>query len=90
MTICHVPGKYNIVADALSHCPDLAVVIGSVESSLLTRIREAQEAASSDSWEQLKKAGSACERGFMFHDGLLCHTPGGNEVSLVIPEDTGL
>ena len=26
----------------------------------------------------------------MFHDGLLVHIRGGNEVSLVIPEDTGL
>ena len=74
MTICYVPGKSNVVADALSHCPDLAVVVGSVESGLLTQIREAQAAASGDSWEQLKKVGSACERGFMFHDGLLCHT----------------
>ena len=45
---------------------------------------------SGDSWEQLKKAGSACEHGFIFHDGLLCHTRSGNEVSLVIPEDAGL
>ena len=41
MTICHVPGKSNVVADTLSHRSDLAVVVGSVESSLLTRIREA-------------------------------------------------
>ena len=34
--------------------------------------------------------GSACERGFIFHDGLLCYTRSGNEVSLVIPEDAGL
>ena len=34
--------------------------------------------------------GSACERSFMFRDGLLCCTHGGNEVSLVIPEDAGL
>ena len=71
-------------------CPDLAVVVGSVESGLLTRIHEAQAADSGDSWEQLKKVGSTCERGFMFRDGLLYHTHGGNEVSLVIPEDTGL
>ena len=90
MTICHVLGKSNVVADALSCCPDLAVVVGSVESGLFTRICEAQVAASGDSWEQLKKAGSACERGFIFCDGLLCCTRGGNEVSLVIPEDTGL
>ena len=34
--------------------------------------------------------GTACEHGFIFRDGLLCHTCNGNEVSLVIPEDTGL
>ena len=41
MTIHHVPGKFNVVADALSHPPDLAVVLGSFESGLLTRICEA-------------------------------------------------
>ena len=41
MTICHVPGKSNVVADVLLRCPDLAVVVGSVESGLLTQIREA-------------------------------------------------
>ena len=91
MTICIMYlGSPMLSADALSYCPDLAVVVGSVESGLLTRIHEAQAAASGDSWEQLKKAGSACERGFIFCDGLLCHTHGGNEVSLVIPEDAGL
>ena len=90
MTICYVPGKSKVVTDALSRRPDLAVVIGSVESSLLTRICEAQAAASGDSWEQRKKVGSACKHGFMSRDGLLCSTRCGNEVSLVIPEDTGL
>ena len=41
MTIFPVPGKSNVAADALSHCPDLAVVVGSVDSVLLTRIYEA-------------------------------------------------
>ena len=90
MTIHHVPGKSNVVTDALSWCLDFAVVIGSVESSLLTQIREAQAAASGESWEQLKKIGKACERGFIFCDGLLCYTHSGNKVSLVIPEDAGL
>ena len=90
MTISHVSGKSNVVIDALSHCPDLAVVVGSVGSGLLTWIHEAQAAASGDSWEQLKKVGSACERGFMFHDGLLCHTHSGNKVSYVSPEDARL
>ena len=70
--------------------PDLAAVIGLVESGLLTWIHEAQAAASGDSWEQLKKAESAFERGFMLCDGLLCHTHSGNEFSLVIAENTGL
>ena len=51
MTICYVPGKFNVVADALPHCPDLTVVVGSVESGLLTQIHKAYTAASSDSWE---------------------------------------
>ena len=37
-----------------------------------------------------QEAGSACDHGFMFCDGLLCCTHSGNEVSLVIPEDAGL
>ena len=90
MTICHVPGKFNIVADTLSCHPDLAAVVGSIESSLLTRICEALAAACSDLWEQLKKAGSACEHGFMFYDGLLCCVRDEIEVSLVIPQDAGL
>ena len=90
MTICHVLVKSNVVADALSRHLDLAIVIGSVESGLLTQIHEAQAAASGDSWEQLKKAGSACDSGFILLDGLLYYTCSGNEVSLVIPEDTAL
>ena len=90
MTIHHTTGKSNDVADALLPHPDLAVVIGPVESGLLTQIYEAQAATSGDSLEQLKKVESACERGFMFCDGLLYYTYGGNEVSLVIPEDAGL
>ena len=90
MTICHVPGNSNVVADALSCSPDLSVAFGSVESGLLTQIHEAQASASGDSLEQLKKVASACERGFMFRDGLLCHTCSGNGISLVIPEGAGL
>ena len=41
MTICHVPGKSNVVTNALSHRPDLAIVIGSVESGLLAWIHKA-------------------------------------------------
>ena len=41
MTICHIPGKFNIIADVLSCCLDLAAVVGSVESSLLSRICKA-------------------------------------------------
>ena len=90
MTIFHIPGKYNVVTHALLHHPDLAIVVGSIESGLLTQVCEAQAAASGDSWEQLKIVGSACEHGFMFYDGLLCYTYGGNKVSLVITEDAGL
>ena len=90
MTIHHVPGKSNVVADALSHCPDLAAVIWLIESSFLTPIRKAQAAGSGDSCELLKKAESACEHGFLFCDGLLCQTNSENEISLVIPKDAGL
>ena len=90
MITCHVPGKSNVVTDALLYPPDLAVTIGLVEPGLLIWIHEAQAAASGESWEQLKKAGSACEYGFMFCDGLLCHTCSGNEVKVLIPEDAGL
>ena len=74
MTICHVSGKPNVIADALSHHSDLAAVIGLVEFGLLSPIREAQVAACGDSWEQLKKAESTCEHGFMFFDSMLIHT----------------
>ena len=74
MTIHYIPGKSNVISDALLCHPDLPVVIGSVESGLLTRICKAQVAASGDSWEQLKNTGSTCEHGFIFCDSLLCHT----------------
>ena len=77
-------------SDALLHPLDLAIVIGSIESGLLTWIHEAQAVASGDPWEQLKNTGSACEHGFKFCVGLLCHTRGGNEISLVILEDAEL
>ena len=41
ITICYVPGKSNVVVNALSHRPDFAVVVGSIEFGLLTRIHEA-------------------------------------------------
>ena len=41
ITICHVLGEFNVVNDALSCHPDLATVVGLVESSLLTQIHEA-------------------------------------------------
>ena len=41
MTIYHVPGICNIITNDLLCCPDLAIVVRSVESSLLTQIHEA-------------------------------------------------
>ena len=41
MTIHHVPGKSNVVADVLLCHHDLVAVVGSIESSLLAWIREA-------------------------------------------------
>ena len=41
MTICHIPGKSNVIANALSRHPVLDVVVRSVEFGLLTQIREA-------------------------------------------------
>ena len=40
MTIPHVPGESNVATFALSCCINLAAVVGSVKSSLLTQIRE--------------------------------------------------
>ena len=37
ITIHYVPRKSNVVADALLHCPDLAAIVGSLESSLLAQ-----------------------------------------------------
>ena len=90
MSTHYIPGKSNVVANTLPCCADLAAVVGSVKSGLLTRIHEAKAAASGDSQKQLKKVGSTCKRGFMLCDGLLCCTHVGNEVSLVIPQDAGL
>ena len=90
MTIHHVPGKSNVFTDPMLHCPDLVAVIGSIKSNLLTCFHQTQAAASGDSQEKIKKAGRACEHGFIFSGGLLCYTRGGNEVSLIIPEDKGL
>ena len=41
MIIHYVFGRSNVVADALSCCPDLVVVVGSAESGVLTQIYEA-------------------------------------------------
>ena len=90
MTIYHIPRKSNVVTNALLHSLEVSAVDGSVDSGLLSQNREAQAVAFGDLWKQLKKVGSVCKRGFMFHDGLLCRTQGGSEVSLVIPEDAGL
>ena len=91
MTIHYIPGKSsNFFSDALLHCPDLAIVIGSVESSLLIWVHKPWVAAFGDSWEQLRKMGSTCEGGFMFHDSMICYIQTGIEVSLAIPDDSRL
>ena len=41
ITIHYIPGSYNVVSNALLHCPDLGAVFESIESSLLTWIDEA-------------------------------------------------
>ena len=41
IAIHRVPGKSFVVTDALSCCLDLDIVVGSVESGLLTRILDA-------------------------------------------------
>ena len=41
ITICHVPGKSNVITYALSYHPDLAAIVVSVESGLLTQTCEA-------------------------------------------------
>ena len=40
IAICYIPRKSNVITDALSYCPDLAAVVGSIESSLLAWTRE--------------------------------------------------
>ena len=90
MTILYIPGKSCVFANALLCYPEFAATVVSIESGLLIQIHEAQAAASVDSWEQPKKAESACNNDFIFHDVLLYYTHNGNEVNLVIPEDAGL
>ena len=51
MTICYIPIKSNVVTDTLSYFPELAAVIGLVESSLLIQIHQAKAAASGDLWD---------------------------------------
>ena len=45
MTIHHVPGKSNVIDNALLHYPDLSAIVVSVESSSFIQICEAYAAA---------------------------------------------
>ena len=63
MDIQYVPGKENVVPDALSRRADLVASI-EVDSDLLSRICTAQDAAIGDQWHHIKDLATWEERGF--------------------------
>lgn len=88
-----MPGKSNVVADALSRRPDLAaVVVDTTEqgAAVLQRVREAQAAAGGASWEAVAAKARSGEQSFCLRDGLVCRRLSGDAVSIVVPEDEEL
>ena len=63
MDIEYVPGKENVVPDALSRRADLVASI-EVDSDLLSQIRTAQNAAIGEQWHHVKDLATREERGF--------------------------
>ena len=63
MDIQYVPGKENIVLDALSWRSDLVASI-EVDSDLLSQICTAYNAAIGDQWHHIKDLANWEERGF--------------------------
>ena len=63
MDIQYVPGKENVVLDALSPRADLVTSI-EVDGDLLSQIYTAQDAAIGDQWHHLKDLATREERGF--------------------------
>ena len=73
----HVPGKSNVVADALSRRPDLVAAVvdtTALGAEVLSHVQAAQAAAQGASWEALVRLARAGEQSFCMRDNLVCRT----------------
>ena len=73
----HVPGKSNVVADALYRRPDLAAAVVDTTAqgdAVLSRVRAAQAAAQGASWETITQLAHANQQSFCMQGGLVCRT----------------